>query len=71
MAEPGKPKLKDILEHYTPEQRAAPDKKYGTVDKRMIHMYEEDPKKAEKEFLKEVKEQQEAVDKQAAQNNNP
>ena len=69
MPEPGKPKLEEILEQYTPEQRAAPDKQYGTIEKRLTHMYDEDPKEAEKVFLEEVKEQQEIVNKQAAQSN--
>jgi hypothetical protein len=65
---PPKPTLKEILQHYTPEQRKAPDKKYGTIEKRVEALYDEAPKKAEKEFEKEVEEQRADVSKQAAQN---
>ena len=57
--------LKELLKEYTPEQLAAPDKKYGTVEKRIESVYKENPKKAEKEFLEEVEKQQAEVNKQA------
>jgi hypothetical protein len=66
MPEP-KPTLKEILRHYTPEQLAAPDKKYGTVKKRIVATYDENPKKAEKELLGEVEEQRDERNKQAAE----
>ena len=65
MAEPGKPPLKEMLEHYTPEQLATPDPKYGTVEKRIKALYDEDPKKAQKEFEKEVEKQAETTAKEA------
>ena len=63
---PPKPPVKEVLEQYTPEQRAAPDKKYGTVEKRVEALYDEAPKKAEKEFEQEVEEQRAAIARQAA-----
>jgi hypothetical protein len=60
------PILQKILEHYTPEQLAAPDDKYGTVGNRLRAVYEEPPKKAEKEFLEEVEQQRNEVTKQAS-----
>ncbi len=65
---PPKPPVKEILQHYTPEQRAAPDKKYGTVENRVKALYDEAPKKAEREFQEEVEEQRADVAKQAAKN---
>jgi hypothetical protein len=62
----GKPPLKELLEHYTPEQLAHPDPKFGTVEKRIKALYNEEPKKAEKEFLEEVEKQRQDVEKQAA-----
>lgn len=61
----GKPTLKEILAHYTPEQLAHPDPKFGTVEKRIKAVYNEEPKKAEKEFLEEVEKQRQEVEKQA------
>ena len=66
MPEKEDPALKKILEHYTPEQLAAPDAKYGTVGERLKKVYREQPKKAEKEFLEEVETQQAEVTKQAS-----
>jgi hypothetical protein len=63
---PPKPPVKEVLEQYTPEQRNAPDKKYGTVEKRIEALYDEAPKKAEKEFEKEVEEQQADIARQVA-----
>lgn len=60
-------KIEEILQDYTPEQRQAPDKKYGTVEKRIAAVYKENPKKAEKEFLEEVEDQQTVVNKHAAE----
>ena len=62
----GKPPLKEILEHYTPEQLKQPDPKFGTIKKRIETLYDEDPKKAEKEFLEEVEKQRAEREKQAA-----
>ncbi len=60
-----KKSLKEVLEEYTPEQREAPDPKYGTIEKRIEAVYDEDPKKAEKELQKEAEEQQKAVNQRA------
>ena len=62
----GKPPLKEILESYTPEQLKHPDPKFGTVKKRIETLYDEDPKKAEKEILEEVEKQRDEREKQAA-----
>ena len=61
-----KPTLKKTLEHYTPEQLAAPDKKYGTVEKRIETLFHENPKKVEEEIQKEIEEQHAEVGRQAA-----
>ncbi len=66
MPEKEDPALKKIFEHYTPEQLAAPDDKYGTVEERLRKVFKEPPKKAEKEFLEEVEKQQTAVTRQAS-----
>lgn len=62
----GKPPLKELLAYYTPEQLAHPDPKFGTVEKRIKALYNEEPQKAEKEFLEEVEKQHLEVEKQAA-----
>ena len=66
MPEKEDPALKKILEHYTPEQLAAPDDKYGTVGERLKQVFKEPPKKAEKEFLEEVEKQQAEMTRQAS-----
>ena len=66
MDDEAKKKLKKILENYTPEQLDAPDTKYGTIEKRIAAVYQEDPRKVEEEFSREVEEQQVAVGKHAA-----
>ena len=59
-----KPTLKKTLEHYTPEQLAAPDRKYGTVEKRLKALFHENPKKVDEEILEEVEEQRAEIDRQ-------
>lgn len=61
-----KRKLSGILEEYSPEQRKAPDAKYGTVEKRIAAMLDQDPKEAEEKLIQEVEEQQAAVNRQAS-----
>ncbi len=57
--------LRETLKHYTPEQLAAPDKKYGTVEKRLEVLFHENPKKVEEEILREIEEQHAEVGRQA------
>jgi hypothetical protein len=66
MADEIDPKLKKILEHYTPDQLNAPDQRYGTVEERLKAVYKEAPKKAEEEFNQEVEKQLKEVNAQAA-----
>ncbi len=60
-----KQQLQATLAAYTPEQRGAPDAKYGTVEKRIAAVFYEDPLEAQAEFQKEVEAQQAAVRKSA------
>ena len=66
MPEKEDPALKKILDHYTPEQLAAPDGNYGSVGERLKKVFIEPSKKAEKEFLEEVEKQQAEMTRQAS-----